>query len=312
MPKFELSIPVFTLEEMDAGSLAPYDAVILGDPFCRDYQANLAENSDDLARAVEMARKWGKKVYVATYAVPRQADLPHLERSLPGLADLGVDGIEIHNLGALRLAHTLVPGIPIQMGVLSNLYTDLAVARLAEYGVSRVTMSPELSLEESALVQERTGIEVTVTLHGQMVLGISEGCLLKRWRNLSSDDCPRYCAQEYWLRSGELELRSFGRATLSGRHLCLIEHLDLLLELGFSIFRIDVYAQDPSYRGRVGEIYRRALEQAGAKKYDPQSDLEELRGLSRGGLCNGYAFQVSGSAYVSASGRPPRPAVPVE
>ena len=75
----ELVTNVPTLEVLSKCSVEPYDAIYLGNPYCWDYDGNLISNFNDLEVAIEMLKEMGKKVYITTFAAPRngQKSLHH-------------------------------------------------------------------------------------------------------------------------------------------------------------------------------------------------------------------------------------------
>jgi len=52
MPPFELNTDISNTRDLQASNLSPYDAVYLGNPYCRDYEANFLECLEDLAEAI--------------------------------------------------------------------------------------------------------------------------------------------------------------------------------------------------------------------------------------------------------------------
>lgn len=299
MPELELNTSVFTLAELRQADFTDYDAIYLGDPYCPDYPENLSLNPGDLEEAVKLLREQGKTLYLSTYAVPRDADLEQVSRTLELALRLGMEGVEIHNYGVLNLCRREFPQLDVHMGCLANLYTAPGAQVLKNYGVSRVTGNYELSLEELTELKTQTGMEFEILLHGKIPLGISEFCLLKE-RLPEPKNCLELCRGSHFLASREMSLKSFGRLTLSGKDICMIEHIPQLLACGFAKFRLETFGEPRDYPGKVGKIYRLALTEAQKPGYRPQQYLEELKALSPHGLCNGYYFEVSGQDYIEA------------
>jgi putative protease len=97
-------------------------------------------------------------------------------------------------------------------------------------------------------------------------------------------------------------MKSVGTGILSGRDLCLLEHLPRLLAAGHRHFRVAAVSESPAYRRDVGAVYREAIARALAG--DPARDARwwpVLRRHSRLGFCNGFAFGRSGMEYVAAT-----------
>lgn len=296
---FELNTSVFTLKELKNTDISSYDAIYLGDPFCRQYKDNLSENCKDLKTAIRIVKDKGKKVFVSTYAVPRNADLKGVEKTLFSAAKSGADAVEIQNYGVLRISRREFPELPVHIGSLANIYTVATALKLKEDGVKRIKGNYELCLDELAKLNNSAGLETEVLLHGKMILGISEECLTKKWSNKKTKACQDFCRRNNYLSSKKLVLNNFGRVTLSGKDMCTIEHLPLILDKGFRFFRIESFRESRDYAAQVGNIYRNAIIEAlESRKYSFKKYLLGLKNFSPIGFCNGYYFARSGQDYI--------------
>src|SRR5512141_2067586 len=148
MTRYELNTTIANLRDLRASDLRDYDAVYLGDIYCRIYEGNFLEHPSDLKEGLRMLRDQGKRAYVTTYAAPRNDFLPRVRTILEAAAAAGADAIEVHNLGVLRIAHEQYPQLPLHVGGFANVYTAAGVGVLAEYGAVRFTPNYELSLDE--------------------------------------------------------------------------------------------------------------------------------------------------------------------
>jgi len=296
---FELNTSIFTLKELKNTDISAYDAVYLGDPFCRQYEDNLSENYKDLKSAISIVKDKGKKVFVSTYAVPRNSDLKAVEKTFCLAAKLKADAVEIQNYGVLRMIRDIIPKMPVHAGSLANIYTVATAQKLKADGVKRIKGNYELCLDELAELKDSSGLETEVLLHGKMILGISEYCLTKKWLGKKTGDCQGLCRKNNCLSSRKLVLNNFGRVTLSGKDMCMIEHLPLVLKKGFRVFRLETFRETRGYAAEVGRIYKGAIQEAlGSFKYQPRKHLLKLKKFSPLGFCNGYYFATSGQDYI--------------
>ena len=71
MSAYELNTSIANLRDLRQSDLSDYDAVYLGDIYCRIYEANFLEHADDLKEGVRIVHDQGKRAYVTTYAAPR-------------------------------------------------------------------------------------------------------------------------------------------------------------------------------------------------------------------------------------------------
>src|SRR5574337_1521619 len=121
--RIELNTSIANLRDLRASDLSAYDAIYLGDIFCRLYEGNFLERPDDLREGLRVVHDQGKRAYVATYAAPRNDFLPRIRKGLEVAATAGAEAVEVHNLGILKVAHDNFPELPVHVGGFANVYT---------------------------------------------------------------------------------------------------------------------------------------------------------------------------------------------
>ncbi len=274
----------------------------LGNPYCRRVEGNYAEALDLLPGVVSRLHAAGKRAYVATQAVPRQSDLPHVSRLVDAAASAGADALEIHNMGVLRVVREKGGPVPAHMGAYANVYTHLAAAVMRDAGAVRVRPNAEVSLEEAAILARDAGVEVEVLVHGKIPLGVTDRCFLLTEPEESDPKCPSACGEVHWLTSRKWVLKTVGKGVLSGRDMCLLEHLPRLASDGFRVFRVEGLYETAAYRSEIGAVYREALTLAFAGGKFALGDrwADAVKRHAPRGLCNGYAFGMSGREYAGA------------
>ncbi len=301
---FELSTNVASPKLLQQGDYSAYDALYLGDFSCPNYPNNFTSHPELLAEAAATVKSWGKKCYLRLYAVPSNHDLPWVRKVIETALALPFDGLEVHNLGLLRVLRDMGCTKPVHLGVFGNLYTDATAKVVKEYGVTRVYPNPELSLKEVIYIRDNTPIEVLVPVHGKIPLVISETCFILEHAkgNATEENCTFPCAEEHWLTrsEGQWALKDTGRMTLSGSDLCMLEHVESLAAAKLTAFYVQSHGETAEFVAKVGSIYRQALTRAfaGQSLGDLAPQIAELTGLARMGLCNGYYFESAGRRYV--------------
>jgi len=298
--RFELTVSIASPRELEGTDLSPYDAVCLGSPYCRRVEGNYSEALDLLPAVVSRLHAAGKRAFVATPAVPREADLPHVARLVDAAAAAGADALEIHNLGVLRILREKGRPVPAHMGAYANVYTHLAAGVMRDAGAVRVRPNAEVTLEESAVLAREAGVEVELLVHGKIPLGVTDRCYLLTEPEESDPKCPSACGEAHWLTSRQWVLKTVGKGVLSGRDMCLLEHLPRLVRDGFRVFRIEGLYETASYRSEIGGVYREALARAfaGGSFAVEERWADAARRHAPRGLCNGYSFGTSGRKYV--------------
>jgi len=297
---FELILSVASPREFEGTDLAPYDAVCLGSPYCRRVEGNYAEELGLLPEVVSRLHAAGKRAYVATPAVPREADLPLVERLVDAAAAAGADALEIHNMGVLRIVREKGRLVPAHMGAYANVYTHLAAGVMRDAGAVRVRPNAEVTLEEMAILAREARVEAELLVHGKIPLGVTDRCFLLTEPEESDPKCPSACGEVHWLTSRQWVLKTVGKGVLSGRDMCLLEHLPRLVRDGFRVFRVEGLYETASYRSEIGAVYREALSRAFAGGSFAVEDrwAGAVRRHAPRGLCNGYCFGTAGRKYV--------------
>jgi putative protease len=296
---FELNTTISNLKDLRMSDLSPYDAVYLGNITCRLYEANLLEHPRDLQEAVASVKAQGKRAYVTSYAAPRNEFLPKLRKAIAIGVEAGADAVEVHNLGVLKIVHEAYPDLPIHIGGFANVYTDAGAEVLTRFAAARITPNYELSLDEIGQIQRRVGVPMELLIHGKMPLGISDYCFLLEYEEAWGMKCPDLCQQDLFLKKDDWAMKSIGKGVLSGKDVCMLEHLPRLVAEGHRCFRIEAVSESPAYRLEVGQVYRRALEQAFAGSDDTDARRwDVLKRHARIGLCNGFYFGRSGMDYL--------------
>jgi U32 family peptidase len=296
--RFELNTTIANLRDLRDSDLRNYDGVYLGDVYCRIYEANFLEHPDDLKEGLRILRDQGKRAYVTTYAAPRNDFLLRMRKMLEASAEAGADAVEIHNLGILKIAHEEFPMLPVHVGGFANVYTAAGVEVLRGFGAVRFTPNYELSLDEIQEITAACGAPMELLVHGKLPLGISDYCFLLEYEEKWGIRCPDLCQKELFLKQGDWAMKSVGKGILSGKDVCMLEHLPRLLADGHRYFRIETHSETPAYRSEVAAVYRAALDRAasGDDTVD-ETSWETIRRHSRIGLCNGFYFGKSGMDY---------------
>lgn len=301
----ELATHVPGLRQLKEIDFSAYDALYLGDFTCPLYPGNFSRQIEALEKGVERVKSMGKRCYLSLYAIPKDGDLPWIKELLRGSRDLPLDGIEVHNMGLLCIVNEIMGDVPIHLGVFGNLYTHETAKVLKEYGVERVFPNAELSLEEIIYIRDHAPVQVVVPLHGKIPLVISATCFVTEYTKHVPVHCEEGCSHGHWLTHDDWQLKNIGRVNLSGKDLCMLEHLDLLVNNGLDLFYIHTLGETPAYVETIGAVYRDALQKAQAgKEFCTQHWMDQVRSLSRIGLCNGYYFGVSGQEYLSPEPQP--------
>jgi putative protease len=177
-------------------------------------------------------------------------------------------------------------------------YTDAGVEVLRGFGAVRFTPNYELSLDEIREIVTTCRAPMELLVHGKMPLGVSDYCFLLEYEEKWGIKCPDLCQKDLFLRQGDWAMKSVGKGILSGKDVCMLEHLPRLLTDGHRHFRIETLSESPAYRREVAGVYREALGRAADAPFELDTGWwNVVRAHARIGLCNGFYFGKSGMDY---------------
>jgi putative protease len=206
--------------------------------------------------------------------------------------EAGIDGVEVADLGALRVIHGAFPDLSVTISNYVNLFNSSSAAVLQKFNARRIVPYVELALDEIDEIRTGAPIDIEIPVHGKIPLGYTEICVNRPEQHKTGKKCPATCYDGQILRSQNgLGMAAFGRATYSHKDLCMIDHLGSLVEKGYRHFRIEGRFESGDYRRRIGTVYRNHLETLMTAK-------AEFRNLNADGLCNGFYFSRPGMDYV--------------
>ena len=262
----ELLAPAGDMERLTMAVLYGADAVYLaGTSFgMRSFAGNFTP--EELPRAVALAHDAGRAGPChGEHHAPRRRGGPRCRGILEELdacrgrrADSGGPG-GVHAGGAvcapLRAAH-VHPAVHRQLASAPGRWYDL--------GASRVVLARELSLEE---IRAHPGqetppeLELETFAHGAMCVSYSGRCLLSNYmtgRDSNRGACAQPCRYQYALMEEKRPGEYFpvfedekGTYILNSRDMCMIDHLDDLMDAGVDCIKLEGRAKSAYYAAIV-------------------------------------------------------------
>ena len=142
----------------------------------------------------------------------------------------------------------------MHVGGFANVYTAAGVEVLRGFGAVRFTPNYELSLDEISEITTACDAPMELLVHGKMPLGVSDYCFLLEYEEKWGVKCPDLCQKELFLKKDDWAMKSLGKGIVSGKDVCMLEHLPRLLAAGHRYFRIETISEEPGLpaRGRGG------------------------------------------------------------
>ena len=273
------------LERADA---AGADAVYLG--YAAFSARAGAGNFDrqELENAIRFAHLRHMRVHVTVNTLVKDGELGRVTEVLRLLNDLKADAVLIQDLGVLRIARRLFPGLTVHASTQMAIHNRTGVIWCGRQGISRAVLARECSLEEIRKCAD-TGVEIEVFVHGAQCVAVSGLCLFSSMvgeRSGNRGRCAQPCRMEY-------DYRGRRGAWLSPRDVCLRDELPKLQEAGVASCKIEGRLKRPEYVATVAASYRKgldSLEQGRFEKADEAEKEDLLQIFNRGGFMKGYAL----------------------
>ena len=251
--KTELLSPAGDLDAAYSAFYFGADAVYLG---LRRFSARAEATNfspEELDEITAYAHKTGKKVYVTLNTLIQESELSSVLDVLSVCHRCHVDALIVQDLGVARLVQTCFPDMALHASTQMAIHNLAGALALKKMGFSRIVLARELTLSEILEIQEKSGLEVEVFIHGALCYSYSGLCLfssLTTGRSANRGKCVYSCRDLF--RTSDRQGRFFSMKDLA------LEK-DVLKLKGLSL-KIEGRKKTALYVGAVTDYYRRILD----------------------------------------------------
>ncbi len=306
--KPELLAPAGNLEKLKTAVTYGADAVYIGG---EEFSLRVAADNftpEEIAEGVKFAHERGRRVYLTANVIPHNKDVNEYADFLRSVKDTGIDAVILSDLGIFSITKEVAPDLDIHVSTQANNVNWKSAETWYKMGAKRVILAREMSLEEIREIREKTPkeLELEAFVHGAMCISYSGRCLLSNYmagRDGNHGECAHPCRWKYFLmeeqRPGEyMPVYENERGTFiyNSKDLCMLEHVDKLVQSGLSSFKIEGRVKSEFYVATIVKAYRRAIDdyfnavEAGEEyRFDP-SLLDEVKKVSHRDYTTGFYF----------------------
>ena len=278
----ELLSPAGDMERLKMSVLYGADSVYLaGTAFgMRSFAGNFSP--EELPLAVRFAHDHGVKVHVTVNTMPRNEEIANLPPYLEQLDDAGVDSLIIADLGAFTLAGKYAPHCQRHISTQQSIANYECAQAWFDLGAQRVVLARELHLGEIAEIRRKVSPELEIETfgHGAMCVSYSGRCLLSNYmtgRDSNRGACAQPCRYQYALMEEKRPGEYFpvyedekGTYILNSRDMCMIDHLQDLMDAGVDCIKVEGRAKSAYYAAIVTGAYRHCIDDAASgREIDP-------------------------------------------
>ena len=300
--KPELLCPAGDWERLELAVAYGADAVYLaGTAFgMRAFAGNFSP--EDLPRAVAYAHDRGVRVHVTVNTMPRNGEVERLPAYLEQLDAAGVDALILADLGAFTLAGKYAPRCERHVSTQQSIGNYETARAWYDLGARRVVLARELSLAEIAEIRAKTPpeLEIETFCHGAMCVSYSGRCLLSNYmtgRDSNRGACAQPCRYQYALMEEKRPGEYFpvfedekGTYILNSRDMCMIDHLDAVMDAGIDCLKIEGRAKSGYYAAIVTGAYRHVLDDVAAGRPVDPAWRDEVEHVSHRPYSTGFYF----------------------
>ncbi len=260
--KTDLQVQVDTVEKAEIACRYGADSVVFGG----DHYSRLPVTEEILVSVASIAKHYGIPVWLATPRVISQSLEETTTQEMKIAEQSGFDGVYLSGMSALALAKENI-SIPLAADWTFNIFNTQGIAFLSECGVTRVCLSPELTLSQIGTLTGKSVLPLECLVHGKMPLMISAYCAAGSFLgDLHKGNCRQVCQQETMFlkdRKNEcFELKTDQHCrmhVLNGKVLSLAGNMDRIAGAGVSTARIDARALPIADLAACVTAYRQEL-----------------------------------------------------
>ena len=272
MRKPELLVPASSLEVLKIAVIFGADAVYIGGEAFGLRAKAKNFSMEDMKEGIAFAHEHGVKVYVTANILAHNEDLEGVREYFRELKEIKPDALIISDPGVFMIAKEVCPEIERHVSTQANNTNYGTYQFWYHQGAKRVVSARELSLKEIKEIRANIpdDLEIETFIHGAMCISYSGRCLLSNYftgRDANQGACTHPCRWRYAVveekRPGEyLPVYENERGTyiFNSKDLCMIEHIDDIMESGIDSLKIEGRMKTALYVATVARTYRKAID----------------------------------------------------
>ncbi len=263
--KSEIMSPAGAWPQLHAAVEAGADSVYFG---LRHFsaRAKVGFTLSEIPELMHELRGRGVRGYVAFNTLVFEHELGQAAEAIEALAKAGVDALILQDYAAVQLARRIAPGLELHASTQMSITSAEGVRLAQRFGIGRVTLARELSLDEIRRIRRETDCDLEVFVHGALCVAYSGQCFSSEaWggRSANRGQCAQACRLPYELIvDGALEPLGDARYLLSPGDLFALRQVPELMDAGVAALKIEGRYKDADYVAAATSAYRKAVDEA--------------------------------------------------
>ncbi len=225
----------------------------------------------DLAELPEVMKTLhgrGVRGYLTFNTLIFDNELREAVRQLELIAKAGTDAVIVQDVAIAQLAHQIAPDMEVHGSTQMSITSAEGVALAQQFGVQRVVLARELSLDEIREIRSQTDCELEMFVHGALCVSYSGQCFSSEaWggRSANRGQCAQACRLPYeMVVDGQHKPLGDARYLLSPGDLYAIPLMADIVKLGVSSLKIEGRYKESDYVALTTAAYRKAVDEAWA------------------------------------------------
>ena len=257
---------------------------------------------DGLDRAVRLAHERGVKVHLTCNTMPLNSEIEQFPKYIAAAQECGVDAAIACDLGVISMIKEYAPKMELHISTQTGVVNYQTAIELYKMGAKRVVLAREVGLEDIREIHRRipADMEIETFVHGAMCVSFSGRCLISEYltgRGANRGECAQPCRWSYYLMEEKRPNQFFkvfederGSYILNSRDMCMIDHLDDLIDAGVTSFKIEGRAKSAYYVALTVNAYRAALDSCLKGEKPPKWVLDEVNKISHRPYSTGFFY----------------------
>lgn len=257
---------------------------------------------DGLDRAVRLAHERGVKVHLTCNTIPLNSEIEQFPKYVAAAQECGVDAAIACDLGVISMIKEYAPKMELHISTQTGVVNYQTAIELYKMGAKRVVLAREVGLEDIREIRRRipADMEIETFVHGAMCVSFSGRCLISEYltgRGANRGECAQPCRWSYYLMEEKRPNQFFkvfederGSYILNSRDMCMIDHLDDLIDAGVTSFKIEGRAKSAYYVALTVNAYRAALDSYQKGEKPPKWVLDEVNKISHRPYSTGFFY----------------------
>jgi len=264
----------------------------------------------ELPEAMRTLHRRGVRGYITFNTLIFEHELAEAARTIAAIAAAGADAMIVQDYAAVRMTREIAPAMELHASTQMSITNAEGVRFARNFGLRRVTLARELSLQEVRSIVEETGCDLEVFVHGALCVAYSGQCFSSEaWggRSANRGQCAQACRLPYEMMvDGRAAPLGDARYLLSPGDLFALDQMPKIVETGVAALKIEGRYKDAQYVALATQAYRKAVDEAWAGTFqgvEPSHKLQLEQVYSRG---LGPFFLTGTNHQAVVQGRAPR------